>query len=40
MPRCQTEEMPMIDIAARPISAPELLTRPEKDGPDTMETDE
>lgn len=33
-------DLPMIDIAARPVSAPELLTAPEKDGPDKMETDE
>jgi DNA recombination protein RmuC len=33
-------DLPMIDVAARQVSAPELLTALEKDGPDTMETDE
>ncbi|HTJ63026.1 MAG TPA: DNA recombination protein RmuC [Alphaproteobacteria bacterium] len=33
-------DLPMIDIAARQLSAPELLTAPEKDGPDEMETDQ
>lgn len=32
-------DLPMIDIAARQLSAPELLTTPKKDGADEMETD-